>query len=92
MALQMVVLASHGMNPILAGLAFSFLFKLSLNFDLLHQSCIDLWQGIEPGLSGTGGNRRWQQALQILYERIMNVRRSPPPVETGFDDLTMISL
>ncbi|KAK8479174.1 hypothetical protein V6N13_073432 [Hibiscus sabdariffa] len=109
MALQMVVLAtllspSHGMNPILTGLACSFLFKLSLNFDLLHRGCMDLWRGvrflpyqighvafgIEPARNGN--RRSWQQALQILYGRVMNVRRSPPSVETSFDDLTMISL
>ncbi|GMJ00403.1 hypothetical protein HRI_003709500 [Hibiscus trionum] len=107
MALEMVVLAtllspSHGMNPILAGLACSFLFKLSLNLDLVHQGCIDLWHGIgvlqyrighmgfgtEPGLS----SGRRQQTLQILYGRVMNVRRSPALVETCFDDLTMLSL
>ncbi|MFQ6671033.1 hypothetical protein Gotur_035707 [Gossypium turneri] len=103
MALQMVVLAtllssSHGMSPILAGLACSFLFKLSLNFNLIHQGCIDLCHGIrllmyQMGLiAAVSISRGWQQTLHICYSRVMNARRSPAAVETSLHALTMLSL
>ncbi|WRX18855.1 hypothetical protein QQP08_011342 [Theobroma cacao] len=111
MALQMVVLAtllspSHGVSPILVGLACSFLFKLSFNFSLLRQGCIDTCHGIrilmyhmgqiafgiEPALGSSSSSRRWEQALQMIYERAINVRRSPTSVDTSFHAFTTLSL
>ncbi|XVE57659.1 hypothetical protein DITRI_Ditri04bG0107300 [Diplodiscus trichospermus] len=104
MALQMVVVAtllspSHGISPILAGLGCSFLLKLSFNFSRLHQGCIDICHGIRFLMYQMGqiiatdsSNHRWQQALQILRGRAINVRRSPASVETSFHALTVLSL
>lgn len=103
MALQMVVLAtllssSHGMSPILAGLACSFLFKLSLNFNLIHQGCIDLCHGIRLLMYQMGQipavsiSRGWQQTLHICFGRVMTARRSPAAVETSLHALNMLSL
>ncbi|OMO52449.1 hypothetical protein COLO4_37180 [Corchorus olitorius] len=109
MALQMVVVAtllfpSHGISPILAGLACSFLFKLSFNITLLRQACVDICHGIRILMyqigqiafvtngGGRGGNPRWQQALQALCGRVINARRSHASIETSFHALTMLSL
>ncbi|XWS49737.1 hypothetical protein CRYUN_Cryun12cG0028500 [Craigia yunnanensis] len=97
--------SSHGIiSSILAGLACSFLLKISFTFSLLRQDCIDLCHvirlltyrmgqiafGIESAAIGNYSSR-WQQALHIPCARVISVRRSPASVETSFHALTSLS-
>ena len=113
MGLHLVALAklnllssSHSFTPLVAGLIFPFVLKLSFRLGIARRVYIDLIDAsrlfffqlsqiaFEADQPAPANGDRWQRALRLVCQRITHVRRSPvgQSDEDSFHTLTMLSL